>query len=113
MNSLRNARFVDREDGLIDYLEDGLEIISPIPERKNQQITTLEARIKNLEEELKKCKLKLTELKFRPGGPGYEKAKQRFEMGVAKQIASKKVIKKSPKKKRIFARKSLTKAKSI
>ncbi len=121
MNSLRTARFVDREDNLInsgDLNQSGLFVLSPYaerkkrsPERKSQEVKILEDKIKKLEEDLEKCKMKLKDLKYRPGGPGYEKAKQRFEMGVAKQKASKPKPKKSSKRK--SPRKSLRKAKSM
>ena len=117
MDSLRNARFVDRQGNLIesgDLMRSGL--FSPVVDRKKRtpeksqevKMMELEEKIKKLEEQLEKCKMKVKDLKYRPGGPGYKKAKQRFEMGVVKQKATKK----SPKR-RTSPRKSLRKAKSM
>jgi hypothetical protein len=72
---------------------------SPTPAEK---ISMLEEKIKELEDKVKKYKMKVNELKYRPGGTGYEKAKQRFREGVSKQlgrpISPKKSIKKSKAK---------------
>jgi hypothetical protein len=79
---------------------------SPSPKRKTQEVIDLENKIKQLEDKVKRYKDKITELKYRPGGVGYEKAKERFQMGVRKQLA----IPTSPKPK---TRKSLKKGKSL
>jgi hypothetical protein len=71
---------------------------SPSPKRKSEQVLMLEAKVKELEDKVKKYKMKVKELKYAPGGMEYQKAKQRFQEGVTKQLGRKISPKKSVKK---------------
>jgi hypothetical protein len=123
MNSsriLRNARGIDMVNGLLNGSRlsvstsplRSMSSRSPSPKRKSLEVLELEEEIKILEQKLKKCKSKVEELKYRPGGPGYEKAKQRFETMALVQNVKKKKFTKSPKRVPI-PRKSIKKAKSL
>lgn len=68
------------------------------PPRKSEQVLMLEAKVKELEDKVKKYKMKVKELKYAPGGMEYQKAKQRFQEGVTKQLGRKISPKKSVKK---------------
>jgi hypothetical protein len=66
--------------------------------RSPEQVLMLEAKVKELEDKVKKYKMKVKELKYAPGGMEYQKAKQRFQEGVTKQLGRKISPKKSVKK---------------
>jgi hypothetical protein len=97
MISLRTAGLIPRDGNALSRSPSR----SPSP-KKSREVLMLEEKINELQEQIKKYKLKMNELKYRPGGVGYEKSKLRFKEGLKKQlrrpISPKRSQKQSPKK---------------